>query len=107
MLKELAQLNEAVTPSKFYAVVVDFADVDTRDLIDKIFGVFGYADIGTADEFLDDEQQENLNGSSNLPHLSDIAIFAKNGLTTNSFKNDSELVHQLYKDIDAHDYLGV
>lgn len=106
ILKELAQLNEAATPSKFYAVSFDDANDDAKDLIKKVFSLFGYSEIGTAEEFLDDEQQESLN-ASNLPYLSDIGVFAKNGLSTNSFKNNSELVDALFKDIDAHDYVGV
>lgn len=107
ILKQLAQLNEAVTPSKFYAVAIDDnISEDAHNLIHKIFSIFGYSEIGHADEFLDDEQQQSLN-DSNLPFLSDVVVFAKNGLTTNSFKSNSDLVDQLFKDLDSHDYIGV
>jgi phosphoribosyl 1,2-cyclic phosphodiesterase len=106
MLKELVQLNEAATPSKFYVVHIEHDDSEVAEVAKKIFANFGYSDIGTADEFLDDEQKESFAGAS-LPHLDELKVFAKHGLSSSALDRDDELRHQLWKDIDAHDYIGV
>lgn len=106
LLKELKQLNESAVPSKFYLVASD-GSAEYRNLAEAIFQLFGYKLIGTAEELLTEEQQEDFQGTTNLPHFDELDVYAKIGLSADAFKDDEDLVKELYNDIDGHHFIDV